>query len=90
VRVLDVMSDERADGMMLSANIQEPGQVRVALASTHPLTEMGTVLRVRVQVSDATVPRAWPAWAQVNEGALPVQLVKGMRPSRIYLPMVTR
>ncbi len=74
-RVSAVEPGPLAAGLASSANPEQPGKVRVALAGALPVTQQGVLLRVRLQGREpARYVVITPTWGQVNEGAVPLRL----------------
>jgi hypothetical protein len=81
-----------SDEWLLTSNLSQPGQIRLALAGAYPLSGAGTILRLRFQLSDPRqITLLQPTRGDVNEGMIPTQLVGGpLNRGAIYLPIISR
>ena len=75
---------------MMAANLNQPGEITVSLAGALPITEAGSLLTLRFQLADSAQGTSLQLiQGEVNEGAVPVQLVDGqLGSSQLYLPLV--
>jgi hypothetical protein len=81
-----------AEGWMMAANLDQPGEVAVSLAGALPITGAGPLLALRFQLADPMRATAIELTeGEINEGAVAVQLIGGeLGGARVYLPMVLR
>jgi len=89
---LTVELDSLAEGWMMAANLNQPGEITVSLAGALPITEAGSLLTLRFQLADSMQGTSLQlTQGEVNEGAVPVQLVGGqLGSSQLYLPLIVR
>jgi hypothetical protein len=82
-----------AEGWMLSANLEQPGQVLMALAGAEPLVNDGELLTMTFQMAAPSGGSTALTWTrgEVNEGTVPITLVDGrLGRWEVYLPLVLR
>ncbi len=87
---LTVALNSLAEGWMMAANLNQPGEIAVSLAGALPITEAGSLLTLRFQLADSAQGTSLQlTQGEINEGSVPVQLVGGqLGSSQLYLPLV--
>jgi subtilisin family serine protease len=86
----DLSSDD--GGWLMASNLVQPGQVSLALARAIAVPGSGSILHLRFHLSDPHQgTRLEAVGGQVNEGAIPAQLIGCQLGSyRRYLPLILR
>jgi subtilisin family serine protease len=89
---LSATLDSALDEWLLSSNLTQPGQIRLALAGASPIPQAGIIVNLHFRVSDPRrITMLQPTRGDVNEGIIPVQLVGGpINGNTLYLPMISR
>lgn len=93
VTALAATTGPEAQEWMMSANLSQPGEIKVALAGALPVSGDAQVLLLTFQLDDASGTGTEVALTRgdVNEGQIPTNLLPGwLGARRIYLPLALR
>jgi hypothetical protein len=90
---LDAQVGDLAAGMSYSANLSQPGWVRLALAGARPISGHGELIKLVFRLADparGSAPLRFSR-AEADEGTVPVHWADGaLTASWFYLPLVQR
>jgi subtilisin family serine protease len=88
---VSIQSGPLAAGFALSANLSQPGEVRMALAGALPISRCGELLTLTFQMADSSRGGTDLLLTQgdVNEGAISAHLIHGrLGVWQLYVPLV--